>query len=224
MKKTLLVIGLSIITMAGIISCGDKSDDKQSYSDKEKSGKPAPPAPASPQTVVIPPMPKDSMPSYRFINFDSIMEHYLLARDFKEGAMRMQSEFESQYQNYMNQSANMQKKAEEMYSTRDEDKALKLRSELEAFNKTAPATEQSLMEKSAKLEKQMNDNLITIMDSVQNYLRIFAPANGYSAVFFGGQSPQYTINNFSAPYFHPDLDVTREVIEGLNARYNNVGN
>ena len=51
-----------------------------------------------------------------------------------------------------------------------------------------------------------------LQDSIQSYIKIFSEKNGYDAVLLKS----------AGLYFNPALDVTEEVVKGLNSRYNKV--
>ena len=49
-------------------------------------------------------------------------------------------------------------------------------------------------------------------DSIDSYIKDYNAKHGYDAILFKN----------AGVYFNPALDITNEVIEGLNARYNKV--
>ena len=51
----------------------------------------------------------------------------------------------------------------------------------------------------------------TVNDSIEAFIREYNMTKGYDAIFFKA----------ATLYVNPALDITNEVIEGLNARYNN---
>ena len=58
-------------------------------------------------------------------------------------------------------------------------------------------------------ELDINQLQTQLQDSIKSYVKVFSEKNGYDAVLL--QS--------AGLYFNPSLDVTKEVVEGLNARY-----
>ena len=57
------------------------------------------------------------------------------------------------------------------------------------------------------LQQQMQLN-----DSIDSFIKDYNAKHGYDAILFKN----------AGVYFNPALDITNEVIEGLNARYNKV--
>lgn len=203
MKKTLFGIGALIMALAMMASCG-KTDDKKIPA----SGK----APAIGAT--------GAAPNYRFINFDTICTKYNLAIDFTEQMMRLQNNYDSEVKRQSNsissQEQSLQKKYESIANSRvplpSEEEAFK--KEMQIYQNMQMQAQQSVTKLQLEIEKTGAENLNTIMDSVESFLGSYARAHGYDAVLFSS----------NAPYYNPALDVTDEVVEGLNARYNKVKN
>lgn len=204
MKKTIFGLGAMLLLMAA--SCGGSGDKKA-------------PAGSKNATATAVPTP-GAMPNYRFINFDSLCAKYNLAIDFTEQMMRLQNNYDSevkrQSSSISSKEQSLQKKYESLANSR-----VPLPSEQEAFEKEMQIyqnmqvqAQQSVTKLQLEIEKTAAENLNTIMDSVQRFLGSYAPAHGYDAVLFSS----------NAPYYNPALDVTDEVVEGLNARYNKIKN
>ena len=49
-----------------------------------------------------------------------------------------------------------------------------------------------------------------VMDSIKNYIDVYMTTHTYDAIFFKN----------ATLYINPNLDITDEIVEGLNARYN----
>lgn len=203
MKKSILCIGFGLMALGvGIMPSCSKSDD----ADKAASSK------------VIPPLPEGSKPNYRFVNFDSIHEKYNLSIDFTEQMTKLTNDYEAEQQRKLSSLTAKGKSLEKQYDN-IQNSRVQLPSEVEAFQKDyadfqnmQQRVQQELMEKENQLQMTQAQNLQTLMDSVQTFLREYGPSKGYDAIFI----------SVDAPYYHPSLDVTNEVIEGLNARYNKV--
>ena len=52
----------------------------------------------------------------------------------------------------------------------------------------------------------------TVNDSIQAFIKDYNKTRGYDAILYKN----------ATLYINPDLDITSEVLEGLNARYNKV--
>lgn len=204
MKKTFLSIGVGLLALAVLPSCGggDKADSQKAAPSKNKTL-----AAASGTAAATPGS------NFRFIDTDSIGLQYNLAIDFNEQMVKMQSNLEAEEKK---QRSSLQQRANalqsKMNNVQSQAEADKLKSEYESIQNASAQAEQKLAQMAADMEKTLAANAKTMQDSLTNFLRDFAVQNGYDAI----------IVNSAAPYYNPDLDVTAEVVEGLNARYNKV--
>lgn len=197
-------LGISLMMMAALcaVSCGN-SETKEKTAQKNKTAT-AVPAPGT-------------MPNYRFVNLDTISVKYNLAIDFNEQMIRLQNglaDEEKRQQNLaQNKLAALEKKAQAAQQLTD---PVAMRSQLESIQKEYEdiqrSAQQKLAEAGINAEKSMADNSKILQDSLTNFLREYAEQRGYDAILV----------NSAAPYYNPALDVTDEVVEGLNARYNKV--
>lgn len=203
MKKTVLSVALMALAVITTVSCG-KSDDKGATLAKAVSAKAS-------QTGY--------MPNYRFVNLDTIGLKYNLAIDFNEQMIRLQNglaeEEKRQQQIAQNKLAALEKRAQNAQQLTD---AAAMRAEMESINRQYEEiqrqAQQKLAEAGMNAEKTIADNSQVLQDSLTSFLRDYAALRGYDAILV----------NTAAPYYNPALDVTDEVVEGLNARYNKVKN
>ena len=153
---------------------------------------------------------KGELPNYRYVDLDTVLAKYALAKDYNEEMMRMQSSMESTMRTHekrlQSQAAVMQNKMNNNgYLTREsyEQDQSSLNS-MQAEAQKQAATLQSNFEQQA-LQAQKNVN-----DSINAFIEEYNKSRGYDAIFFKA----------ATLYINPALDVTDEVVEGLNARYN----
>ena len=143
----------------------------------------------------------------RFIDADSITTHYNLAKDFKDIAIRAISKLESAQQNKSAEIQRFAAQIEQKYRSQasyeaDMNKLNKMQQDAQAYMASLQSTTDQEM---AEQQRQLND-------SIENFIKIYNATKGYDAILY----------RHSGVYFNPALDITKEVIEGLNARYNKV--
>lgn len=197
MKRNKLMLGafcLAISLSAGLASCGD---------DKKEEVK----KPAAAQNVA-----KGNLPNYRYVDLDSIVAKYNLAKDYNEEMVRMQSNAESQLgqkqkamqtfaQQVQSKMQNNGYLTQESYQ-QDEQHMANLQRD---YENSANTIQNNILNANVQAQKAIND-------SVTSFIESYNKARGYDAIFV----KQSTL------YINPALDITDEVIEGLNARYNKV--
>lgn len=153
-----------------------------------------------------------TLPNYRYVDLDSVLSKYNLAKDYNEEMLRMQANMESEVKRHENSiqsfAASVQKKIQnngyltEASYKADEDKL----NNMQANAQRAVATLQGNFEKAAMAGQK------TVNDSIQAFIKEYNAKKGYDAIL---------IKSFTL-YINPALDITNEVAEGLNARYNKV--
>lgn len=205
MKKTILSVGLGLVALAMLPSCGGDGEKQQSSKPGTVSKNKTPVA-ASQDA-------QGNSLNIRFIDTDSIGLKYNLAIDFNEQMVKMQSNLEDeekkQRTSLQSQATALQNKYKNAQSQAEADK---INAEAQSLQNASAQAEQKLGQMAADMEKTLAANAKTMQDSLTNFLRDYAAENGYDAI----------IVSSAAPYYNPDLDITAEVIEGLNARYNKV--
>lgn len=203
MNNKILSFGVALMGLCLMASCGGK--DKGAPAGTKDN------ALAAKGTTAV-----AGRPNYRFVNMDSIFLKYNLSIDFTEQMLRHSNNYDAERKKKIATLTTRSKTLEKQYQN-IENSRVQLPSEVEAFQKDladfqnqSNRAQQELAEKEMQLEQMQAQNLQTVMDSVQNFLKYYGESRGYDAIFY------------QAGYYNPALDITNEVIEGLNARYNKV--
>ena len=195
MNKTYCVAASLALMIAGMVTgCKDSAQ------------------PAAPAKPAVTQKATHDLPNYRYVDLDTVLSRYNLAKDYNEEMLRMQTNMESAYKSHQNKiqnfAANMQKKlqnntylSESSYKA-DEQALGSMQNEAQ----TAMTRLQSQLESSAIKAQQ------AVNDSIEKFIAEYNKTRGYDAIFVKA----------STLYINPDLDITNEVVEGLNARYNKV--
>ena len=150
----------------------------------------------------------------RYIDEDSIMANYNLAKDINEAMLRRQNQYDAaqkQRSNEINKFGNaMQQKyqnnqylTEEAFNA-DQAKLQKMQADAENY---LAGLQQSIA-------NELNQSQIQLLDSIDNFMKEYAKKKGFDMV----------LRKSATLFIDEKYDVTDEVIEGLNKRYNKVGN
>ena len=196
-KKISTITLLSVALCMMIVSCGK---------DSEKSG--------SANSIISSMVARSDslLPNYRYVDLDTILSKYNLAKDYNEEMIRMQTNMESEVRKHEN---NLQSMATTMQNKLQNNGYLSEASfkadqqqitEKQNEAQRAVAALQSNFESAALLAQK------TVNDSIEAFIRDYNMTKGYDAIFFKA----------ATLYVNPALDITQEVVEGLNARYNKV--
>ncbi|MDE5849044.1 MAG: OmpH family outer membrane protein [Muribaculaceae bacterium] len=197
MKRNLYtVLGLALAFSAGVgmSSCGGS---------KEEKAAPAAKVAASDSLT---------LPNYRYVDMDTLLTRYILAKDYNEEMIRMQNNLESETKKHQtslqslasqiqNKVQNNSYLSQESFDT-DQQKLASMQSNAE---RSVGMMQQKYAEAAAKAQQ-------AVADSVTAFIEMYNKKHGYDAIF----------NKAAALHFNPALDITDEIVEGLNARYNKI--
>jgi outer membrane protein len=192
MKKNLL----AILSLVGLLALGACAPEKTS--EKEAPKKSA--AIAATQ----------QLPNYRYVDIDTILTKYHLAKDYSEEMLRMQNNIESEAKKHENNikafANNMQQKYQNNQYTSEQ-----------AFNSDQTKLQQMQTNASTHMEKLQRSSMEAaqaadkvVQDSIHAFIERYNKKHNYDAILLKG----------AGLYFNPALDITEEIVEGLNAGYN----
>lgn len=194
MNFTKSLATLAIIAALSFTSCNQKESSKSTASNGAKTE-------AGTQGMNI-----------RYVDGDTIMEKYNLAKDLNEAMLRRQNQFDAasqQRESEISKYANSvdQKMKSNQYLTEDAYKADMLKGQ-----KMQKDAQEYLGKMQQSIQSEYTQNSQQLQDSISNYLKEYAKQKGYDMVLL----------KTATLYVDPKFEVTDEVIEGLNKRYTKV--
>ena len=197
MKKILAAVMTVVAFMSMLSSCSDSTKEEKKAA-----------APAKKTAVA----PEETLPNYRYVDLDTLLSKYNLAKDYNEEIIRMQNSMEQEIKRHessiQNMATQMQNKMQNnTYLTRESYEAdeKKLAGLQQNAQKSVGALQQNFATKAETAQA-------TVTASINAFIEEYNKKHGYDAIFFKA----------AALHFNPALDITDEIVEGLNARYNKV--
>lgn len=190
-----LLLALTVCLMA--VSCGKKENSQEAASAKISS-------------IIAK---ADSMlPNYRFVDIDTVFVYYNLAKDYNEEMIRLQANYENEAKRHQ---SNIQSKAATIEKKRQNNGYLSeasLNADLQDLATSQDNAQKAMANLQNTLMAAELQGRQTVTDSILAFINDYNMTKGYDAIFMKG----VTLCS------NPALDITNEVIEGLNARYNKV--
>lgn len=149
----------------------------------------------------------------RYIDADSVSAHYNLAKDFKESSLRAFSKLESIQQSKAAEIQRFGSKIEDnmrnnYYAGREKE----YNDDMQRLNKMQRDAENYIANLQRNTQQELSQQQVELNDSLESFIKEYNAKKGYDAILFKA----------AGVYFNPSLDITQEVIDGLNARYNKV--
>ena len=148
----------------------------------------------------------------RYIDSDSLMTHYNRAKDFQEASMRAVSKIESARQAKANEIQKFAAAIEQKARSNGYLSEASYNADMQKLQKMQQDAENYLANLSRNTENELGQQQLQLNDSIENYIKVYNASKGYDAILFKA----------AGVYFNPSLDITRDIINGLNARYNKV--
>lgn len=148
----------------------------------------------------------------RYIDGDSLMTHYNLAKDFQEASMRAVSKIEGARQSKAVEIQKFAAAIEQKARSNGYLTEASYNADMQKLQKMQQDAENYLAGLSRNTENELAQQQIQLNDSIDNYIKVYNASKGYDAILLKA----------AGLYFNPALDITNEIVDGLNARYNKV--
>ena len=196
MKKLAIAVRLFAVALAiGATACsqaGDKSEDAAAAPESSAAEKAA-----------------ASACNIRYLNLDTVFNNYKLAQEVSKEGQKLMLD----YQNLERQKQNeLQRLGSSIEQKRNSNGYLSQESfdaDVNNFNKKQSEAANVLGARQNSISEKMAERHKVLQDSLDSFLRDYNAKHGYDAILL----------RESGVLFNPALDITQEVIAGLNARY-----
>lgn len=148
-------------------------------------------------------------PNYRYVDSDSLLANYNLAKDYQEEMLRQQNNYDNTARQRQTAIQSLMAKYQQQAQNNTMDEAAYNKAMADIQNRQQ-AAEKELGKMQINMQNQMMEAQKIVNDSIMNYIEEYNKTRGYDAILMKA----------ATLYISPDLDITDEVLEGLNARYN----
>ncbi len=148
----------------------------------------------------------------RYIDGDSISAKYNFAKDLQESAVRAYSKLEAAQQSRQNDLQTFGKSIDSKMKTNGYLSEESYKADVQKFQKMQSDAENYLANLQRSTEMELAQQQQQLADSIQEFIKEYNKTKGYDAILFKA----------AGVYFNPALDITDEVIKGLNERYTKV--
>lgn len=194
MKKTAFAAkALIALLAAGMISCSQSAGTDKTTAATDSTATNA-------QAVSL---------NIRYVDLDSVMATYTLSKELDEQGRKLMLDYQRMENQKTNEIQNLaaqieQKRNNNGYLTQESFDA-----DVNNVNRKQTEAANILRAHQEKIQKQIAEFNLQLSDSVQNFIKDYNATRKYDAIFLRS----------AGLYYNPDLDITGEIIEGLNARY-----
>ena len=149
----------------------------------------------------------------RYIDEDSIMANYNLAKDINEAMLRRQNQYDAAQKQRGNEISKFGNAMQQKYQNNQYLTAEAFNADQAKLQKMQADAENYLASLQQSIQNELNQSQNQLLDSIDNFMKDYAKKKGFDMI----------LRKSATLFIDEKYDVTKEVIEGLNKRYNKVG-
>lgn len=149
----------------------------------------------------------------RYVDEDSIMANYNLAKDFNEAMLRRQNQLDAAQQQRGNEINKFAASMEQKYKNNGYLSEESMQADNAKLQKMQADAQNYLGNMQQSIASELEQSRAQVLDSINNFMKDYAKLKGFDMVIYKS----------AAIYVDEKYDVTKEVVEGLNKRYVKVG-
>ncbi|MDE6301775.1 MAG: OmpH family outer membrane protein [Muribaculaceae bacterium] len=147
--------------------------------------------------------------NFRYIDLEQVFQNYNLAKELnlelQKETLSIENQARQKQADLQQRGANVQSK----YQNNGYLSQASLEADMQDLQKREAAANDWLNTHQNRIANMGLEVQKRIADSIKNFMADYIKVYGYDAILIDGQ----------AGFFKPELDVTQDIIEGLNARY-----
>ena len=149
----------------------------------------------------------------RYIDEDSIMANYNLAKDINEAMLRRQNQFDAAQKQRANEISKFGNAMQQKYQNNQYLTEEAFNADQAKLQKMQADAENYLASLQQSIQNELDQSQTQLLDSIDNFMKDYAKKKGFDMV----------LRKSATLFIDEKYDVTDEVVEGLNKRYNKVG-
>ena len=145
----------------------------------------------------------------RYIDGDSVLTHYQLAKDLQEATMRAVQRLDNARNSKGSEIQKFAASIEQKARSNGYLTEASYNADMQKLQKMQQDAENYLAGLSRTADNELAQQQIELNDSIEKFIEEYNASKKYDAILYKN----------AGVYFNPALDITNEIIEGLNARY-----
>ena len=150
-----------------------------------------------------------TLTNIRYIDMDSLLSAYTLAQEIAQSNQKLALQYQPQERQTQNELERLgsdieRKRQNSVYMTQES-----FQSDVDNFNRKQNEAASFLGKQQERIQNEMMIRQRRLNDSINNYIKEYNATRGYDAILL----------REAGLFFKPELNITAEIIEGLNARY-----
>lgn len=160
-------------------------------------------------TTIVKDEPIETSINIRYVSMDSIYKNYVLAQNVSQQAQALASDLQSYQAQLQNQLQSKYNQIQQKAQNNGYLSQASYEADLKELEKTNASFQNMYAKREANAAQTLDNRQKELNDSVQNFIKTYNKEKKYDAILIRD----------AGLYFNPALDITDEVIKGLNERY-----
>lgn len=145
----------------------------------------------------------------RYVVMDSISKNYKLAQNIAAKVQSMATELQTYQMQLQNQLQNMQNQIQQKAQSNGYLSQASYEADMKALEQKAASFQKLYAQRDQNAAITMDNLQKELRDSIENYINLYNKEKKYDAILFKD----------AGLYFNPALDITDEIVNGLNNRF-----
>lgn len=145
----------------------------------------------------------------RYIDGDSVLAHYQFAKDLQDATMRAVQRIDNARNSKGSEIQKFAASIEQKARSNGYLNEASYNADMQKLQKMQQDAENYLAGLSRNADNELGQQQIQLNDSIEKFIKEYNASRHYDAILYKN----------AGVYFNPALDITKEVIDGLNARY-----
>ncbi|MDE6369104.1 MAG: OmpH family outer membrane protein [Muribaculaceae bacterium] len=145
----------------------------------------------------------------RYVDIDSVMATYTLSKELDEQGRKLMLDYQRMENQKSNELNNLAAQIEQKRNNNGYLSQESFDADVQNVQRKQNEAQKILGAHQEKIQKQIAEFNRQLSDSIQNFIKEYNATRHYDAILYRA----------SGLYFNPALDITGEIIDGLNARY-----
>jgi len=198
--RNLLKIVVSLLVISLIIgACNNNSKTSKNADSKKDEHK---------KDVTVNP---SGAITIRYVDEDSVLKKYNLAKDFQEMAVRLEDEYDEAARRFETQITNFEKSMQQKYQNNQYNES-SYNNDMQRMQQLQQNAQNELAKLHESSANQLQESQKQMEDSINNCLKDYAKNNNIDMILKKG----------AGFYMNPSYEITDKVIDELNKRYTKV--
>lgn len=145
----------------------------------------------------------------RFVDEDSIMANYNLAKDYNEAMLRRQNQLDAAQKQRGSEISKLEAQIAQKYQNNGYLSEESAKADQSKYQKMVADAQSYIGNMQQSIATEMQQSNAQLMDSINTFMKEYAKQKGFDMILFKS----------AGVYMDTKFDVTKEVVEGLNKRY-----